>query len=54
MMMAFCVISNDGNEDFELLVVGEATDRHDGSELSGPSTEPRAMVLHTDFVVIVL
>ena len=44
-------ISNDGNEDLELLVIGIAASKQKNLAITKPLTEPKAMVLQMDFVV---
>ena len=44
-------ITNDGQDDLELLVIGIAPSKEKGLGQASPSTEPLAMVLQMDFVV---
>jgi mannose-6-phosphate isomerase-like protein (cupin superfamily)/heme-degrading monooxygenase HmoA len=44
-------ISNNGNDDLELLVVGIATAKQKGAARSTPLTKPKAIVLQMDFIV---
>lgn len=44
-------LSNNGNEDLEILVIGVAASKNIGLGIKKPLTEPKAMVLQMDFVV---